>query len=117
MTYDPKNRPTYLGPDHLRHKRTLTQGYMTVADSNQNSIPAVQESTVSKVLGILKLVALVLAGVASTIVAAAASGAAIHPTLLTIASIILAVATPLGIASPGLQSKAPAVKLEKGPEE
>lgn len=113
--YDPKNRPTYLGPDHLRHKRTLTQGYMTVADSNQNSIPPVAPNTGDKVLNILKLIALIIAGIASTLVAAAASGAAIHPTILAIASVILAIAAPLGIASPGIQKK-PA-SIEKGPPE
>lgn len=113
--YDPKNRPTFLGPDHLRSKRTLTQGYMSVADSNQNSIPPVQESTSGKVFAYLKIIAIVLAGVASALVAAAAGGVAIHPTVLAIASVVLAIAAPLGIASPGIK-KAPAT-IEKGPPE
>lgn len=114
MTYDPKNRPTYLGFERDRtNPNRMNQGVMSVADQNQNQIPVVEKpaSAIQQALGIAKIVALILAGLASSIVAAAASGVAIPSSLLSIAGVILAIATPLGIASPGLQPKASEPKV------
>jgi len=82
---------------------------MTVADQNQNQIPVVTQppTGIAQVLNILKIVALVLAGLAGSIVAAATSGVQLPGWLVAVATAILAIATPLGIASPGLKSAAP----------
>lgn len=111
MPYDPKTRPVFLGQDGNRtNPDRLKQGVMSVADQNQNQIP--QEgppSTAQNVLGIVKIVGLVLAGLAGSIVAASASGVQLPPALVSIATAIVAIAAPLGIASPGLGKSQPKV--------
>ena len=107
MTYNPKERPTYLGPAHLRETRTLTQGHFYVADNDSNNIPPIPKAPtpIEQALAVGKVVALVLAAAAGSLVAAASSGAAIPAWLLSIATAIVAIAAPLGIASGGVQVK------------
>lgn len=108
MTYDPKNRPPYLVPEHERtnpNRLSEPWRYMSVADQNQNQIPVVEKppSAISQILSVGKLIAVVLAGAAASVVALQASGVALPGWLLTVATAILAIAAPLGIASPGLK--------------
>lgn len=107
MPYDPKKRPTYLGLESNRtNPNRLSTGVFTVADQTENKIEVVEQapSTISKILAVGKVVGLCLAALAGSLVAAAASGAAIPAWLLSICTAIVAIAAPLGLASPGLKS-------------
>lgn len=109
MTYDPKNRPVFLGTEQDRtNPNRLTQGVMSVADQNENQIPVVEKppTILQKALAIGKVIALVLASLAGTVVALNASGAVVMPAwLMGLATAITALAAALGIASPGLKAK------------
>lgn len=121
MSYDPKSRPPYIVPEHERtnpNRLSEPWRYMTVADQNQNEIPVVEKppTGIAQVLNILKIVALVLAGLAGSIVAAATSGVQLPGWLVAVATAILAIATPLGIASPGLKPGQPAAPAPSEPK-
>lgn len=81
---------------------------MTVADQNDNKIesvaPSQPPSTISQILNGLKIAGLILAGLAGSIVAAAAGGATLPAWLVSIATAVVAIAAPLGLASPGLKA-------------
>lgn len=107
MPYDPKKQPNYLGFEKDRtNPNRLNMGVLTVADQNENKIEPVnpEPSSMSKILAVAKVVGLVLAAAAGSLVAAAASGAALPAWLLSICTAIVAIAAPLGLASPGLKS-------------
>lgn len=112
MSYDPKSRPPYIVPEHERtnpNRLSEPWRYMTVADQNQNQIPVVTQppTALAQVFNVLKIVALVLAGLAGSIIAASEGGVALPAVLLSIAKVVIAIAAPLGIASPGLKSAGP----------
>lgn len=79
-----------------------------MADQTDNKIEPIPAppSAISQVLAVGKIAALVFAGAASAVVAASASGVAVPAWLLTLSTTIVAIAAPLGIASPGIQKKA-----------
>lgn len=112
MSYDPKSRPPYIVPEHERtnpNRLSEPWRYMTVADQTENQIPVVEKppTPIAQVFSVLKIVALVLAGLAGSIIAAAEGGVVLPAALLSIAKVVIAIAAPLGIASPGLKSAAP----------
>lgn len=112
MSYDPKNRPVFLGFEHDRtNPNRLSRGVLSVADQNQNLIPVVEQppTLIQKIFGVLKVVAIVLAGLAGSVIAAQASGVAIPGWLLAASTAIVAIAAPLGIASPGLKASQPKI--------
>lgn len=107
MPYDPKKRPVFLGLEANRtNPNRLSTGVFTVADQNENKVEVVNPtvSPLSGVLAILKIVGLVLAAAAGAIIAAQASGVVLPAGLVSVATAIVAIAAPLGLASPGLKS-------------
>lgn len=118
MAYDPKKRPVFLGFEHMRtHPDRLKNGVMSVADQNENKIepiPTPGDARAAQVLNIIKIVVTVLAGISASLVAAAAGGAQLPGWLLSIAGVIVAIASALGIASGGIGQKPSASPL-KGP--
>lgn len=122
MAYDPKKRPVFLGFEHMRtHPDRLKTGVLSVADSNENKIepiPTAGAERAAQILNIIKIIVTVLAGIAASIIAAAAGGAQIPPVLLSIAGVVAAIASALGIASSGVGKQKPEDKgssLQKGP--
>lgn len=106
MTYDPKKRPVFLGFEHDRtNPNRLTQGVLSVADQNENQIAPIPKppSALQQAAHIGKIIMLVLASLAGSIVALKAGGVPIPEWLLGIAAAIAALAGALGIASPGLK--------------
>ncbi len=108
MPYDPKNRPVFLGTEANRtNPNRLTVGVLSVADQNDNNIPVIPKppSPLQQALHIGKLIALVLSGIAGSIIAMEAQGVVLPLWLASLAKAILAIAVPLGIGSSGLGKK------------
>ncbi len=108
MTYDPKNRPVFLGNEQDRsNPNRLTAGVVQVADQNNTVTPIPQPpSLIEKIMHGSKILALILASLAGTVAAIAAQGVALPGWLTAAAGVVTAIAAALGIASGGI--KAPA---------
>lgn len=105
MTYDPKTRPVFLGTEQNRtNPNRLNVGVMSVADDKNDQIPVVAKppTAIQQFLHIAKIVALVLASIAGSIIAMEAQGIVLPAWLAATAKAILAIAVPLGIGSSGL---------------
>ena len=107
MSYDPKKRPVFLGTEQNRtNPNRLKSGVMSVANQTDEKIDQVTPPTNGQnILAILKVMAAVLAAIAGSLVAASASGTALPAWLVSVATAILAIATPLGIVSTGVKPK------------
>lgn len=106
MPYDPKTRPVFLGNEQDRtNPNRLKVGVLSVADDNQNQIPVIPKppTGLQQALHIGKLIAVVLAGLAGSIIAMESQGVVLPAWLAGIAKAILAIAVPLGIASGGVK--------------
>ena len=112
MTYDPKQRPVFLGTEMNRtnpNRLSVSAGVISVADANENNIVPIPQppSLGSKLMAAGKVVALVLSALAGSLIAAQAGGLVLPGWLLGLCSAVLAIAAPLGIASGGIAKPAP----------
>lgn len=79
---------------------------MTVASDATRTTPIERPATgLAQAMAVLKVVALVLAGAAGSVIATAQAGVALPAWLVSVATAVVAIAAPLGIASPGLEKK------------
>lgn len=116
MSYDPKNRPNWLVPEHKRtDPNRLTQGVMTVADDKDNKIEPIPqpESVLSKIMKYSKIAALILAALAGTVLAAESQGVILPPWLKTAAVAITGLAATLGLTKSALDRNGDGVIDEK----
>lgn len=114
MSYDAKNRPVFLGFEKDRtNPNRLTQGVMSVADDKSNQIEPIPQppSLIEKIMSGSKIAALILAGIAATLLGLQESGVILPAAVLSIAKVVAALAGALGIASGGLK-KAPSASDE-----
>ena len=108
MPYDSKKRPNFLGSeaDRTSLDRLSLKGFISLADQNENKIEPIPTapSLGSQLSGGLKIAGLIIAALAGGVIAVASGGVALPPWLLSIATAIVAIAAPLGLAAPGLRS-------------
>jgi len=108
MPYDSKKRPNFLGNDYERTSldRLSLKGFLSVADQNDNKIENTTQvpTAAQSIGGIAKIVGLVIAALAGAVIAVGAGGVALPAWLTSLATAIVAIAAPLGLASPGLPS-------------
>lgn len=100
MTYDPKQRPAWLVPEHLRTSPDrLKNGVMSVADDKDNNIAPIPqpESALSKIMKGSKVVAVILVGIAGLALGMEAQGIVLPPAVKSIALVVLALGSALGL--------------------
>lgn len=117
MPYNPKDRPVFLGNEQDRtNPNRLKVGVLSVADDNQNQIPVVAKppNFLEQALHIGKIIAIVLVGLAASVLGLASQGVAIPAWLSQLAVAITGLGAALGIASGGIKSPS---KPEPGPDE
>lgn len=109
MPYDTKKRPNYLGLEYERGSMDRLLGFkgvIHVADQEDNKLePKTQVPSLGAQLsGGLKIAGLIIAALAGGVIAVASGGVAVPAWLMSIATAIVAIAAPLGLASPGLKA-------------
>lgn len=106
MTYDPKKTRLNISRDYINDNLGKPRYNMSEA-SQQNQVPPIPQapSLGSEIMRIGKIVALVLASLAGSVIALQSAGVALPAWLLTLATAVLAIAAPLGIGSSGIAAK------------
>jgi len=118
VTYDPKKRPVFLGFEHDRtNPNRLTQGVLSVADQDKNLIEPIPQppTLVEKIMSGSKIVALILAGLAATVIGLQESGVILPAAVLSLAKVVMALAAALGIGSSGLKKASASDEPKVGP--
>jgi hypothetical protein len=105
MTYDPK-KTLWKRREYINDNLGTPRYQMSEASSENKVEPIPQPASLGEqLMKVGKIVALVLASLAGSVIALQSAGVVLPAWLLTLATTVLALAAPLGIGSSGLSKK------------